>query len=253
MTETLAPEHLQNLIARGALFVINHSGGKDSQAMAATVRRLVPESQIVVVHAHLAGVEWEDVIEHIYHDIDDLPLHVVRAGKTFFEMVERRGKFPSPQIRQCTGDLKRDPIAKLIRGWHRETGQTIFVNCMGLRAEESPGRAKKVEWSLDRRASKAGREVWTWLPIHGLLVAEVFATIAAAGKRPHWAYAAGMTRLSCCFCIMASDADLRVAARHNPEMYRQYIETEDKLGFTMRMDGTRLQDVVEGTEKKLAA
>ncbi len=34
--------HIADLAARGTLFVVNHSGGKDSQAMFHVVRRLVP-------------------------------------------------------------------------------------------------------------------------------------------------------------------------------------------------------------------
>ena len=42
-----APEQIIDLIARGALFVINHSGGKDSQAMYLLLRGLVPAAQRV--------------------------------------------------------------------------------------------------------------------------------------------------------------------------------------------------------------
>lgn len=58
-------EIIQGLIDRGALFVVNHSGGKDSQAMFIKIRALVPKEQIHVIHAHLPGVEWEGVMEHI--------------------------------------------------------------------------------------------------------------------------------------------------------------------------------------------
>ena len=36
-------------IQKGALFVINHSGGKDSQAMMIKLLEFVPKEQIVVV------------------------------------------------------------------------------------------------------------------------------------------------------------------------------------------------------------
>lgn len=51
-------------------------------------------------------------------------LTVVRNPKrTYLEMVEHRGMFPSAQYRQCTSDLKRGPIEKYIRSLphsHRE-------------------------------------------------------------------------------------------------------------------------------------
>jgi DNA sulfur modification protein DndC len=209
------------LVAQGALFVINHSGGKDSQAMLIHVRRFVPDSQIVIIHADLPEVDWEGIQEHIEANSFGLPVHVCRAGKTFFDMVEHRGMFPSPKNRQCTSDLKRDPIVKTIRQISKATGQLLIVNCMGMRAEESPGRAKLDTLKLSERNSKAGRTWYEWLPIHDFSTAQVFKTISAAGQRPHWAYDAGMTRLSCCFCIMASQADLRTAAELRPALYRR--------------------------------
>ena len=225
----------QQLIDRGALFVVNHSGGKDSQAMFAHLRSLVPAHQLVVVHAELPGVEWEGVIDHIRATIGDTPLHICRARRTLLQMIEERGMFPSPSNRQCTSDLKRGPIERTVRGISRDTGRTLIVNCMGMRAEESANRSKLTTLKLNAGNSKAGREWWDWLPIHGWAERQVFDRIAAAGQAPHWAYAAGMTRLSCCFCIMASRADLTTAARLNPELYRRYVELERSIGQVMLM------------------
>ena len=59
--------------------------------------------------------------------------------------------------------------------------------------------------------SVAGRDVFDWLPVFHLSTQQVFRVIRDAGQAPHWAYAAGMSRLSCSFCILASRADLRRA------------------------------------------
>ncbi|MGH3711778.1 MAG: phosphoadenosine phosphosulfate reductase family protein, partial [Pseudonocardiaceae bacterium] len=111
----IVPAQVQSLIEQGALFVVNHSGGKDSQAMLIVLRGLVPEEQLVVVHAELPGVEWEGTQEHIRATIGNLPLIVAKARRTFMEMVEARGRFPSPMQRQCTSDLKRGPIQREVR------------------------------------------------------------------------------------------------------------------------------------------
>lgn len=230
------PLEVLTLAARGALFVVNHSGGKDSQCMYLTLRRHVPDSQIIVVHAHLPEVEWDGVVEHIEATTAH-PLHVVQAGKTFFEMVERRQMWPSPATRQCTSDLKRSPIETFIRRYLKAhpAFNGLVVNCMGLRADESPGRAKKQPLRLNERNSKAGREWYDLLPIHELSEAEVFDRIAEAGQEPHWAYGEGMTRLSCCFCIMSSEEDLRTAGRLRPCLARRYIQTEYRLDHTIAM------------------
>jgi 3'-phosphoadenosine 5'-phosphosulfate sulfotransferase (PAPS reductase)/FAD synthetase len=213
------------------MFFVNHSGGKDSQAMFHFVRRHVPDAQIVVVHALLPEVEWDGVEAHVRATTLGLPVLTCRARRTLLEMIEQRGMFPSPAMRQCTSDLKRGPIEKVIR----HTGHKLIVNCMGMRAEESPGRAKLNSFKLNARNSKAGREWYDWLPIHDWKVGEVFAAIAAAGQSPFWTYGAGMTRLSCCFCIMASKHDLTRAAELNPTLYARYVGLEKSTGQVMMM------------------
>ncbi|HEY8604694.1 phosphoadenosine phosphosulfate reductase family protein [Tsuneonella suprasediminis] len=227
--------NVQTLIERSALFAVNHSGGKDSQAMFAKVKAMVPADQIVAVHAVLPEVEWDGVREHIEATIGDTPLLIAHATKTFFEMVESRGKFPSPKYRQCTSDLKRGPINRELRRYLKANPRFggLIVNCMGMRAEESPNRARLQEFKLNAANSKAGREWYDWLPVHDMLEGEVFAAIREAAQVPHWAYGAGMSRLSCCFCIMASTADLTIAAKLNPGLYRRYVKTERRLDFTL--------------------
>lgn len=226
---------IESLIQRGALFVVNHSGGKDSQAMFLHLAALVPAEQLVVVHAELPEVEWDGVVDHIRATIGDAPLHLCRARRTLLQMIEERGMFPSPSQRQCTSDLKRGPIERTVRGISRDTGRLLIVNCMGMRAEESSSRAKLQTLKLSARNSAAGREWYDWLPIHDWSTSQVFATIAAAGQQPHWAYAAGMSRLSCCFCVMSSRQDLTTAARLNPVLYRRYVELERSTGQVMLM------------------
>ena len=230
----------------GALFVLNHSAGKDSQAMTIRVREVVSPEQLLVVHADLGEVEWDGNLDHIRETVGDLPIEVCRnERKTLLEMVEHRGMWPSPRYRQCTSDLKRGPIDRTIRRYlraHPRFGGRI-VSCMGLRADESPDRAKRSIIARNARGSVAGREWWTWLPIHDLTTDEVFATIARAGQAPHWAYAAGMSRLSCVFCIMASRSDLRTAAHLRPDLYRRYVALERRIGHTLPMSGRPLEEV----------
>lgn len=237
-------ETWQSLRDRGALFVVNHSGGKDSQALFLKVRALIPKAQIIVVHSILHEVDWPGIDTHIENTVD-VPVYYVAAAKGLLEMVEQRGKFPSPAIRQCTSDLKRGPTETFLRRFlklHPEFHDRV-VNVMGLRAEESSQRAKLIPWQRSQRNSKAGREWYEWLPIHGLTESEVFKAIRDAGQKPHWAYAKGMTRLSCCFCIMASDQDLRTAAQLRPALYRRYAALEKQINFTMAMSRRPLPDI----------
>ncbi len=240
----IVSKEIQELIERKALFVVNDSGGKDSQAMKIKLLKLVPRDQLVIVHAHLPEVEWDGNLEHIKKYSEGIPVFEVRAGKTFFQMVDHRGMFPSPRYRQCTSDLKRGPIQKFINNYSKEHGFTSVVNCMGIRAEESTSRAKKKTFSFKKANSAKHRQQYDWLPIHTMREYQVWATIEMAGQKNHWSYDEGMTRHSCCFCIMASKADLRTAARLKPELAQRYIETEERLNFTMSMARIPLKEII---------
>ncbi len=233
------------LISRGALFVVNDSGGKDSQAMKAYLYGIVPRKQLVVVHAHLPEVEWEGTEEFIRDNSYGLEVRTVTAVKTFFEMVDHRQKFPSPSNRQCTSDLKRGPLEKLIRQISKERGNGLIVNCMGMRAEESASRAKKEVFKFSERNSKAGREWYEWMPIHHYTTEQVFIEIRLAGQKPFWIYDEGMTRKSCCFCIMSSKGDLCVAKRLRPELYKRYVDKERELNFSLSMSGKFLDEITK--------
>lgn len=255
---TTAPT-IEALIAAGALFVGNHSGGKDSQAMYLHLRERVPAAQLALVHADLGEVEWAGAQEHITATTRGEPLHVCRSRRGLLQMIEERGMFPSPTLRQCTSDLKRGPIERTIRGLVEArirqhlglpadakvskaararamvAGMGLVVNCMGMRAQESSSRAKLETFTRSVKNSVAGRDWYDWLPIHDWTIDQVFAAIKAAGQEPHPIYAAGMSRFSCCFCVMASKADLTTAARLNPALYRRYVGLERSTGQVMMM------------------
>ena len=110
--------------------------------------------------------------------------------------------------------------------------------------------ARRARWaatfSRNERNSVAGRSWYEWNPIHDMTTTEVFETIRAAGQQPHPAYAAGNERLSCVFCIMASKADLKNGAKHNPELFERFKAMEEKTGYTMHMSRKSLAELVEG-------
>ena len=172
----MTPEILE-LIEQGALFVSNHSGGKDSQAMLIKLLEIVPAEQLLVVHASLGPMEWEGAMELAKEQADNagLPFIVAKANKTLLEMVERRFEsrpsvpsWPSASTRQCTSDLKRGPIQREVRRYAKANGFKTIVNCLGLRAEESPGRAKRQVFSK-MGISNSVNTWFEWLPVHDYL------------------------------------------------------------------------------------
>lgn len=237
---------IADLIERGALFVVSHSGGKDSMAMLNRVVRIVPPGQIVVVHATLGDVEWPGALEKAEQHADAFGIQFItaRSVKTFFQMVEHRFKvrpgpnspcWPSASNRQCTSDLKRGPIEREVRRYAKAHGFSIIVSCTGIRKQESASRAKACDFRMNERGTVKGRDWFDWLPIHDMTTEQVWREIARGPLLAHHAYALGNNRLSCIFCIMGSTSDLRNGREQHPAVYERYREIERRTGYTMHM------------------
>ena len=232
------PPEYRETIRTGALVVINHSGGKDSQAMTILLSRLVPRDQLIVVHAPLGEVEWPGTIEHIENTIPPgVPLIMapVTSGKSLLEQVEERGMWPSNSARWCTSGAKRGPIERELRRYLKAHPrfEGRLVNALGLRRDESRDRARRIPWRRNERMSVAGREVFDWLPVFELTTEDVFRVIAEAGQSPHPVYSFGLTRCSCSFCIFSSRSDLRRAAELRPDLYAKYAQLERRIAHTL--------------------
>jgi 3'-phosphoadenosine 5'-phosphosulfate sulfotransferase (PAPS reductase)/FAD synthetase len=214
---------------------------------------------MLVVHASLGDVEWTGALELAQKQAADagVPFLVARSiwkdgsEKTFLGMVERRFEgrpevpsWPSAKHRQCTSDLKRNPIEREIRHYLKDRGLSLVVSCTGIRAAESNSRSKINPFVLSTGNSKAGREWYDWCPIFDLQTLDVWCAIRGAGQRPHAAYYAGNERLSCVFCIMGSKNDLAVGAKLNPDLFSRYAALEEKTGYTMHMSGKSLTQLV---------
>ncbi len=225
--------------------MLNTSSGKDSQT---TMRYVVHHAQeagidlkrIVAVHADLGDMEWPGCPQLAGKQSEHYGLRfevVKRNGGDLLEYARRRGKWPSPKQRWCTSDFKRGPIRRVMTMLTTElyTGQRVrILNCMGMRAQESPARAKLQPLALDARASNGKREVWNWLPIHPWPVEEVWSDIRKSEVPHHEAYDHGMPRLSCCFCIFAPPEALKLAGKLRPELLDRYVQVEREINHTFK-------------------
>lgn len=245
--------------------VVSSSAGKDSLAMLSVVcERAQAEgvlSRVVVVHACLGRAEWRGTKELAQRQAAHFGVRfevVTREQGDLMTHIEQRGMWPSPRQRYCTSDHKRSQIRRVYTMLSEETrlsgvwqlkarrikrlsGVDLSVkvlSCMGMRADESPARAKLPRLEVNPSASSGRRQVTDWLPLHDWSEADVWARIDGEGLRPlvHPAYAIGMPRLSCVFCIFAPKAALTLAGRHNPSLLDEYVGMEKRMGHTFRVD-----------------
>lgn len=215
--------------------VINFSGGKDSSAMLAFLCEKYPHVAKHVVYSD-TGWEHEGTEEWCHNLVGKfgLKLHVVRnAKKTLLTMAEQRGKFPGMQQRQCTSDLKRDPIASWIR---QNVKDKLIINCLGIRSEESTGRANQKKLRRNRRETNGKRTVWDWLPIKNWSEKEVLKYLADKDIPLHPVYKY-LRRFSCRVCIFMTEHDLRQVHKNDPAAIDIIDSIEKKIDFTMFQKG----------------
>jgi 3'-phosphoadenosine 5'-phosphosulfate sulfotransferase (PAPS reductase)/FAD synthetase len=253
--------------------IVNMSGGKDSVRMLGHLCEKYPLVRKIAVIAdtgfeHVKPVSAEEWARQRCADFG-VELYVVRnPNKTYLEMVEKRGMFPSSSTRQCTSDLKRGPIQTWIRRAVK-TGlitEKRIINCMGLRAAESPARAKQPKFKnnaamsrgkdgkpLTPQAALHGRLVYDWLPIHGESLADVLQWHWDRKVPLHPVYVPEyhrdgtsggyLRRLSCRVCIFSTKADIHAIYANDREAFDAVSSLERKSGFTMRHGESLVQIV----------
>lgn len=222
--------------------VCHSSAGKDSQtALRQTVleadRQGFPRERIVVAHQDLGRMEWKGTkaLAALQALRYGLRFEVTRyrnrdgAELTLLDYVRQRGKWPSASNRFCTSEFKRGPGNRLLTRLSRER-RGAMLQVFGFRAEESTNRAKKPVFVQDKRASTGIKPVFNWLPIHQWTEEQVWADIRRSSVPSHPAYELGMPRLSCCFCIFAPKGALMIAAKHNRELFAEYLRLEAAIG-----------------------
>ena len=237
--------------------VINSSAGKDSQAMLLDLigrcdAQGIDRAKIVVAHADLGRAEWAGTEELVRKHAAAYGLRVeviARPQGDLLTHVEQRGMWPSNGCRYCTSDHKRGQINKILTKLARETRKAEgraarILNCIGIRADESPARAKKTPFERNARATGKGQAkvVDNWFPIFTMSTVEVWAKIHASELPHHFAYDLGMPRLSCVFCVFAPKSALMIAGRANPKLLDEYVAVEERIGHTFR-DGFAIAEV----------
>ena len=241
----------------GAWVSYSVSGGKDSSAAIIAAEAALdaighPRDKRLMMHADLGRIEWAETLPHVQRlaSVFNLPLRIVEH--TSHDMIsrwERRGDlgrerwaegsttnligpWSSASLRFCTSEMK---IHVMSRAKRELSGPVVTV--MGIRREESTGRAKTPYEAPDTAMKRYGRsDCFVWNPVADWTKSQVFAAHEEKSIPLHDAYGLGSTRLSCSFCVLANLNDLTVASAQdgNLETYRLLVEMEAKYGFSFQ-------------------
>lgn len=143
-------------------------------------------------------------------------------------------------MRFCTSEMKTHLICSALK---KRFPEGEILNVTGIRHQESKNRSTMPIWApnseLTRKAGKGGKGGVgvTWNAIIDWPVQDVVYAIHDAGLALHEAYTTyGASRVSCCFCIMSSEADLVASAlcEDNHEPYIRMVELEARSSFAFQ-------------------
>lgn len=133
----------------------------------------------------------------------------------------------------------------------------MIVNVVGIRREESPGRAKAPisKPHVVSGATKYGTAGLTWHPLLEWTKRDVLDLHNTARFPLHEAYTRyGSSRVSCAYCILSSKADLLAAATciSNHDLYRAMVQLEIASAFSFQ-DSAWLGDMQGQQQRSLIA
>ncbi|OLT22876.1 phosphoadenosine phosphosulfate reductase, partial [Actinomadura sp. CNU-125] len=224
------------------------------------VREVDAADRVTVVHNDLGTtdsglpVEWPGTAdlarEQAAHYGFRFEITRREKGGLFQQLRTERLMFPSSPARWCTSDQKtsqgRKVVTRLVTELDLNRPAEVLY-CLGLRADESPGRARKPVIEVDKAGTSGRRTIRRWLPIHDWAETEVWDRITASGVPYHPAYDQGMTRLSCSLCVLASRDDLVRAARLRPDLAAEYAALEVELGHQFQADRS-MADIIAAAQ-----
>ena len=253
---------VNRLLRSGSPVAMGVSGGKDSCTLAFAVNdylnRVGHTGPRILIHSDLGRVEWKDSLPTCERLADAVGLELVTVRRRAGDMMDRwrvrwRNNlaryadlscvklilpWPTAAMRYCTSEMKTQVICRYLV--ERFPGRTI-ISASGIRADESPKRAKSPVVKVQPKLKSKTFETlgFDWHPILRWKKAQVFSYLAARHFPLHEAYSVyGSSRVSCAFCFLASQGDIRASAecQDNHDIYREMCRLEIESTFSFQAD-----------------
>jgi len=141
------------------------------------------------------------------------------TGVPFLDMCLWKARFPSTASQFCTGELKVVPITMQVVLPLLSAGREVW-SWQGVRADESPNRAKLTAQEWTDPGITVYRPILTWTAAH------VFDYARRKGIKPNPLYLQGMSRVGCMPCVNCRKDELREIAARFPEQIERVREWE---------------------------
>jgi len=149
------------------------------------------------------------------------------TGNPYLDLCILKSRFPSRRAQFCTQCLKTEPLTELAMSIIDNEGAAVW-SWQGIRAEESPHRAREPEFE------EVGGGLYINRPIKRWKASDVFDAHRAAGIEPNPLYKLGMGRVGCMPCINANKAEIREIARRFPEHIDRIAKWEAVVALTRK-------------------
>lgn len=204
--------------------IISFSGGKDSTALILWAKENLESFDTI-----FCDTGWEDPItyeyvQHINETLLDGKLIILKSDKYdgMEDMCIQKGRAPSVVARFCTEQLKMIPTKKYIESL--DVDVCLYV---GIRADESPARAKLSEscWH-DLYKCEMKRPLLKWT------ADDVFAIHEKYKVEPNPLYKMGMKRVGCMPCVLCGIKEMKSVIRNRPQAIEKVRQFEERVGKT---------------------
>jgi 3'-phosphoadenosine 5'-phosphosulfate sulfotransferase (PAPS reductase)/FAD synthetase len=253
-------DQLLEMLNHGSPVAMGVSGGKDSSAVAARTATFLKEighsGPVILIHSDLGRVEWRQSLPTCQRLADKLNIELVVVRRKSGDMLDRWRQrwegnveryaslscvrlilpWSTPSMRFCTSEMKQQVICGDLT--RRFPGKAI-LSVSGIRREESSARASAgvLEYQPRLFRKRLATVGYDWHPILDWKLRQVLSYLERERICLHEAYTVyKSSRVSCCFCILASRPDLLASSRcdDHHDVYRQLVELELQSSFSFQ-------------------
>lgn len=217
-------------IPASAIYHVGISGGKDSGAV---LLWMVHESGIPRHQINATFCDTGNEHEWTYEQVRILSerVHHVETLKPklgFFDLAEKKKRFPSVRVRFCTQHLKIYPSQDHIT--YLKEAYPCVVAVSGVRSNESFERSKLLEWDFSGNLLTL-----QWRPLISWTLDDVIAIHARYGIPMNPLYEAGAQRVGCFPCIMSTKSEIRMIAKKFPDRIDMIRSAESRFNGNGRI------------------